>query len=114
MSQQKLSRIYRSCVNDIEDVLGVTVTGSDEQRIIQSLMEAVDAAVVMVSDATMNIDVEISRLEDRVVEAAVAARLAETQSYGDNRDLDNLIAATRLFRAAVTDLIAARHQAEHR
>ena len=41
----KLSRIYRSAINDIEDVLAVTIDGSAEQQLIQILMDTVEAAM---------------------------------------------------------------------
>jgi hypothetical protein len=41
----KLSRIYRSCLNEIEAILGVTLTTGDEQRIVQVISDAVEAAV---------------------------------------------------------------------
>jgi hypothetical protein len=43
----KLSRIYRSCVNSIEDILGVSIDHSDEQVIIEVLQETVEKAVVV-------------------------------------------------------------------
>jgi hypothetical protein len=43
----KLSRIYRSCINDIEDVLGISITGADEQRIIQILSDHFEQAEVV-------------------------------------------------------------------
>jgi hypothetical protein len=46
----KLSRIYRSCINDIEDVLGISITGADEQRIIQILSDAFEQAAVVMNE----------------------------------------------------------------
>lgn len=45
----KLSRIYRSTVNDIEDIVGVAINHDDEQRLIEVLGETVGAAMAVVS-----------------------------------------------------------------
>lgn len=109
----KLSRIYRSCVNDIEDTLGLAVSESDEQRIIQSLSDAVDAALNVVNNPTVqSIDVEICNLEDRVVEASLAHYQA--MSNYPICQLDKLNQRVSDYRSACSALIVARAKAEQR
>lgn len=59
---------------------------------------------------------EHERLRSAVVEAALVDRRAEESKYGDNRDIDNLIATRRAFRLAVTELVEfeASHTAEQK
>lgn len=51
----RLSRIYRSIVNDIEDILGVAIIGADEAKIIEVLDDAVGKAVNVMSKCNCQI-----------------------------------------------------------
>lgn len=109
----KLSPIFNRCLLDLEAIGNFDFLSGDREQAMQVLMDTVDAAVDVVNNSTMeSIDVEISRLEDRVVEAAVADRLAENHGEGSYKDIDKLVATRAKFRKAVDALIAARKKAE--
>lgn len=102
----KLSPIFNRCLLDLEAIGNFDFLSGDREQAMQVLMDAVDAAVNVVNNPPMSeIDVEIGKLEDRVVEAAVAWREMRIMQGGTHRSLNELMEATNA-------LIAAREKAE--